>query len=82
MTSEGPHVTDSENRRFVSGERRQRQVAKKLSVDTMKVQQVSLYVGWHVFDLEGTNTMHIVQSQSEGDSAQEPLHAWETRNLR
>jgi hypothetical protein len=64
MASEGPHITDSEHRRFAGGERRQGQVAKELAMDAMEVQEVSLHVGWHIFDLEGPDTVHIVQSQS------------------
>jgi hypothetical protein len=60
MASEGPHITDREHRRFIGSERWQRQVTKKLTMDDLEVHKVSLHVGWHVFDLESPDTVHIV----------------------
>jgi hypothetical protein len=62
VACERPHVTDRKYRRFAVREERQRKVAKKLTMDTMEVQNIGLSISREFFYLECAHTMEIVQT--------------------
>jgi hypothetical protein len=81
MTGERPHIADRKDCWFARREERQREVAKKLTMDTVEIQKIGLLISRDVFYFEGAYTMQIVQTQTQSDMANEPLRARQSWNF-